>query len=168
MVGNVIRDLDLGADREPARDGRVARVERRTVNALAPPSLKLLAREPVVPPARLARAAVLAVRTRLALDVCAWQHALLEAVLRGLLLLEGGQVVGVEKLVDDGLVLADAVGEHASVVAVVVDAPLDVNDIAGFVCRDRGLAPVGAGLVVVDTYTGVVAAGAGAGYLGGI
>jgi len=60
------------------------------------------------------------------------------------------------------LVLADAVREHAAVVAVVVKTPLHVDDVAGLVGRDCSLAPDVARLVVVDRYTGIVAAGTGA------
>lgn len=47
-------------------------------------------------------------------------------------------------------------------VAVVVDAPLDVDDVAGGVGLDGRGAPGAGGEVVVDAVAGVVAAGAGA------
>lgn len=66
--------------------------------------------------------------TGLAGDIGAVERAGFEAGFGGLLLGLSRDVAGGDQLVDELLVLADAVGEHASVVAVVVDAPLSVGD----------------------------------------
>lgn len=58
--------------------------------------------------------------------------------------------------------MADTVGEHATVITVVVNAPHDVNDITGFVSLNHLFAPVAARLVVVDAHTGIVSAGSAA------
>lgn len=60
-------------------------------------------------------------------DVGAVECAGFEACFGGLLLGLSWDVAGGEELIDELLVLADAVGEHASVVAVVVDAPFPVE-----------------------------------------
>ncbi len=75
-----------------------------------------------------------------------------------MLLSFGGQVAWIQELIDGGLILAEAVGEHAAVVAVVVDTPLNIDSVAGLVGLDGFLAPVCAGLVVVDTDALVVSA----------
>ena len=168
MLRRVVGQLDLLRDRVPARNRGRARVERRTVNTLATSLPELLAREPVITPARSALGAVGAVRAVLPVNIPATQDALIEAVLGRLLLRVGGEVGGVGELVDEGLVLADAVGEHAAVVAVVVDAPLDGDDVARRVGLDDFVAPGLAGLVVVDAHAGVVAAGAAAANGGGV
>lgn len=66
-------------------------------------------------------------------DVSAWQYPSLKTILGSLLLGFGREVVGIEELVDYGLVLADAIAQHTPVVAIGVDAHLDVNDISSFV-----------------------------------
>lgn len=62
--------------------------------------------------------------------------------------------------------MADTVAEHAAVIAVVVNTPHDVNDIASFVSLHNLLAPVAARLVVVDAHTGIVSARSAAANLG--
>ena len=168
VVRHVVRDLDLLRHSIPARNTCIARVQRRVVNPLALRVVEPLAGKPVVPPARLPLRTIRTVITGLPTDVSARQLALREAVFGCLLLRIGGQIPWCGELVDEGLVLADAVREHAAVVAVVVDTPFHVDDVAGLVGRDGGLAPDVAGLVVVDRYAGVVAAGARAADEGGV
>lgn len=162
MLRHVVGDLDPGGDGVSSSNGRVARVDRCAVDADAAALSELLASEPVIAVTSITLVAVRAVATLLAIDIGAREHTSLEALLGLLLLREGRQVVGVQELVDEFLVLADAVREHAAVVAVVVDAPLDLNGFTGAVCRDGLFAPVGAWLVVVDADPGVVSAGPGA------
>lgn len=100
-------------------------------------------------------------------DIGALEFAIEKAVLGSLLLGIGGQVVGVGEEVHEGLVAADTVGEHATVVAVVVDAPLDFDDLVRRVSGHDRLAPVGAGLVVVNANASVVATRSAATYRGG-
>lgn len=71
--------------------------------------LELVASEPVVPPARLSRLAVRVVSTGLARDIGAVEDTVFEAVLCRLLLGIGRQVSRCQKLVDQVLVLADAI-----------------------------------------------------------
>jgi hypothetical protein len=168
VVGDVVGDLDLLRHRVPARNTGIARVQRRVVN---PPALRVvepLARKPVVPPARLSLRTIWTVVAGLAADVGAGQLALREAVFGCLFLRISGQIPGRGEFVDEGLVLADAVREHAAVVAVVVETPLHIDDVAGLIGRNGGLAPDVAGLVVVDGYASIVAAGARAADEGGV
>ncbi len=144
------------------------RNKRLTLAATVAVGPESVAGKPVIPPAGLTLAAVWAVVAGLAVDVVAVEEALLEAVLGGLLLRVGGQIARVKELVDELLVLADAVREHAAVVPVVVDAPLDLDDLAGPVGRDGSGAPRGARLVVVDADARVVAAGPVAAHDGGV
>ena len=129
VLGNVVRDLDLLGDGVAACDGSLAGSKGRTVYALAGSSgvcLEGVAGEPV---GSLA-SRILAVwvdAAVLAGDVGAVERAGFEACFGGLLLSLGWDVAGREELVDELLVLANAVGEHASVVAVVVDAPFSVG-----------------------------------------
>jgi hypothetical protein len=88
--------------------------------------LEGIAGEPVCP----LTSRVLTVRVDAAVlagDIGAVERAGFEACFGGLLLGLGWDVAGGEEFVDELLVLADAVGEHASVVAVVVDAPFPVG-----------------------------------------
>lgn len=104
---------------------------------------------------------MLAVRAevaRLAIHICAGKGALLEAILSSLFLRLGREIARSEELVDQLLVLADTVGEHATVVTVVVNAPLDVDSVASSVRHNRRVTPVGRRLVVVDADAGIVAA----------
>lgn len=98
------------------------------------------------------------VTTLLTINVSAGKKSFLETIFSSLLLSFGGDVVWVKKLVDDVLVLTDTVGVHSSMVAVVINAPLDIDNLTGLVGGDRLFAPIGAGPVVVDADSGVVAA----------
>ena len=161
MVGSEVGKLDLLGDSVPSGNAGEAGVVRRSVNTLASSpiaGLESIAGEPVVTPARLTLLAVGAESAFLTIDVGAWQDASFEAVLCGLLLFFGREVVRVEELLDQLLVLAHAIGEHSAVVTVVVDAPLDFDDFAGLVRRYDLVAPVLGGLVVVESIAGVVAA----------
>lgn len=129
MLGDVVGDLDLLGHGVTACDGGLAGSQGGTVDALAGSArvrLEGVAGEPV---GSLA-SRVLAVwvdAAVLAGDVGAVESAGFEACFGGLLLGLGWDVAGCEEFVDELLVLADAVGEHASVVAVVVDAPFTVG-----------------------------------------
>lgn len=152
--------------RVTARYTGVARVQRRVIYTPALGILKPLAREPIVPPTGLSWRTIGAEAARLPVDISARQGASPEAVFCSLLFSLGGQVPGRQELVHECLVLADAIAKHATVVAIVVDAPLHINYIAALVGNDRRRSPAGSGLVVVDTDTGVVSAWACAPNLG--
>ena len=64
--------------------------------------------------------------------------------------------------------MTDAVGKHATMVAVIVNTPLHVDYVAALVGYHGRGTPVRAGLVVIDAYPGVVAAGSTAADLGSI
>ena len=125
MLGDVVGDLDLLGYGVAACDGGLAGPEGSTVNALASSTrvcLEGIAGEPVSP----LTSRVLAVRvdaTSLARNIGAVERASLEAFFSGLLLGLSRDVARRNQFVDERLVLADAVGEHASVVAIVVDTP---------------------------------------------
>jgi hypothetical protein len=116
----------------------------------------LLTGEPGVVVACLARLAVSAVVAGLPGDIGTGQKASLEAVLGGLFLIVRGRISGVEELVDDGLVLANAVTEHAAVVTVGIETPDYVKRVAGSVGRHDLSAPVCSGCVIVNTNTSIV------------
>lgn len=159
MVRHEVWDLDLLGDCVAPCDACEARVQRRIVDALAlglVAVVESVAREPVVSVARLVLGAVGVVSAVLAVNVSAREKSLLEAVFGSLLLFIGGEIVRVEELVDDSLVLADAVREHSAVVAVVVDAPLNIDDLAGRVRGYDFVPPVRRWLVVVKAHAGVV------------
>jgi hypothetical protein len=59
-----------------------------------------------------------------------------------------GKVAWCEQLVDERLVLTDAVCEHAAMVAIIVETPLDVDSVACCIRDDWLSAPEWAGLVV--------------------
>jgi hypothetical protein len=92
----------------------------------------------------------------LARNVSARQESSLEAILSGLLLVGGGNIAGDQERVHDALILANAVAEHAAMIAVVVNAPLHGDGIAGRVSNDRGGPPAGSGGVVVNAHTSIV------------
>lgn len=164
----VLGDLDLLGDGVSASSGRPARVERGIINSLAlAATIEGLASEPIVPPAWLALLAIGAEIASLSTDVGTLEGTSLEAVLGSLLLFVGWGVSGSEELVDEGLVLAYTVAEHSSVVAVGVDAPLNVDDLTWLVDHDGCLSPSDTGSVVVDIDTGVEATRTAATNLGG-
>lgn len=162
MLRHVVGDLDLLRDSVPARNRRGARVELGAINTLAPVLLERVAGKPIIPPARLALRAVGAIPALLPVNIRAAKQPLVETILRRLLLLLSRHVLRIQELVDNLLILADAVREHAAVVAVMIDAPLHLDDLTGRVDGCRLGAPVGGGLVVVNVYPGVETAGAAA------
>lgn len=162
MLEGVVWNLDLCRYRVAASNRSIARVDWCIVNTSASLAVIItferLASKPIVAMTGLIIGAVRTVVASLAINVGARQDSLLEAILGGLLLSLGGNIVGVEKLVDNVLVLANAVGVHATMVTVVVDAPLDVNNLARFISSYRLFAPVCTRLVVVNTDSSVIAA----------
>ena len=126
MLGDVVRDLDFLGDGVAACDGGLAGSESRAVDALAGSAcvrLEGIAGEPV---GSLA-SRVLTVwvdAAVLAGNIGAVESAGFETCFGSLLLGLSRDVAGRNQFVEELLVLADAVGEHDSVVAVVVDAPL--------------------------------------------
>jgi hypothetical protein len=95
----------------------VARVQRSVVYTLTLRVLESLTREPIVPPAGLSLCTVWAVSTRLAAHIRARKRSNLEAILSGLLLSVSGQVSRCQEFVDKSLVLAYAIAEHSSMIA---------------------------------------------------
>lgn len=122
---------------------------------------KAVAGEPIIPITGLSRRAFGATSAHLAQDIRTIQRSNLKTILRGLLLCISRQISRCDKRVDDRLVLADPVREHAAVVTIVTDAPLHSDRVAAGVGHDWRVAPVCGGLVVVDAHAGVVAAGSG-------
>lgn len=157
MVGGVLWDLDLGRDSVAAGNGGVAGVLRGIVNSNTSITIESLAGKPVIAVARLILATVRTVAALLPVNISAGQESFFKTVLSSLLLSFGGKVLRIQELVDYVLILADAIREHAAVVAVVVDTPLDFNNLAGRIGRNRLLAPICAGLIVVDTNACIVA-----------
>ena len=102
----------------------------------------------------------------MASHIRAGEGALLEAILSSLLLLIGWKIARSEELVNKRLVLADTVGEHATVITVVVNAPPNLDSVTSGVSYNRRVTPVGCRLVVVDADTGIVAARATSADLG--
>lgn len=83
----------------------------------------------------------------------------MEALLGSLLLGIRWDIPWGQEFVYECLVLADTPTEHATVVAVVVHAPLNINDLACRVGHDRVLSPYTIpGSVVINTDAGIVAA----------
>lgn len=119
------------------QDGHVA------VNRLAPLLVGVgPAGEPIIAVARLSRLAIWAVIAGLSSDVIATQQSLLKAIFSLLLFIIGGKVVGVEEFVDEFLILADAVAEHSTMVTVMINTPLNVNDITSLV-GGHDISPIG-------------------------
>ena len=129
VLGDVVGDLDLLGDCVPACDSGLAGSQGRAIDTLASSArvrLEGIAGEPV----SSLTSGVLAIwvdAAVLAGDIGAVQRAGFEAFLSSLLLCCGRDVAGCEELVDKLLILADAVGEHPSMIAVVVDAPFPVE-----------------------------------------
>lgn len=83
----------------------------------------------------------------------------MEAVLGSLLLGIRWDIPRSQEFVDECLVLADTPTEHATVVAVVVHAPLHIDDLTWRVGHDRVLSPYTIpGSVVINADAGIVAA----------
>ena len=154
MIGHVIRNLDLLAHCVSSRNTRVATVQRCIVDALTFTTLKSLTGEPIITVTSIALA-IGAKVALLSINIGAWKNSLLKAFLSLLLFLLRRNVLWVKKLVHQCLILANAPTKHASMVAIVVNAPLDVNNLASLVSRD-GRTPVWSGLVVVDAHASVV------------
>ena len=125
VLGDVVGDLDLLGYGVAACDGGLARSKGSSIDTLASSTrvcLEGIAGEPV----SSLTSRVLAVRvdaTVLAGNIGAVERAGFEAFFSGLLLGLSRNVARRNQFVDELLVLADAVGEHASVVAIIVDTP---------------------------------------------
>jgi hypothetical protein len=157
VVRCIVRDLDATADSITTSYARVARVERRVINALAFRTFKRFASEPVVSPTALTLGTVGTVVTGLSADASARQYASLEAILSSLLLGFGREIVGIEEFIDYSLILADAVANHTSVIAICIDAHLDVDNVSSLVGHKR-CAPTWTRLIIVDAYASVISA----------
>jgi len=137
VVRGIVRNFDLRANSVPASDAGIARVDRCIVDATALAAfLEASTGEPVIAPAGLALLTVRVVSASLARNVGALECSGFEAFFGCLLLSFGGQIARGQELVYECLVLADAVCEHAAMIAVVVDTPLDIDRIAGGVRDD--------------------------------
>jgi hypothetical protein len=175
VIRHVVRNLDLRRDltvsarASPALLGRstysvsasnagIARVQGRVVDAPALGILESLACEPVVPPAWLSLLTVCIVSAGLPAHISAWECTLFEAGLCSLLLSIRREIPRHQELVDERLVLANAVGEHAAVVAVVVNTPLDINHITTFVGDHWCRTPARSRLIVIHTDASIVTA----------
>lgn len=95
------------------------------------------AREPIIPVAGLALLAVRVEVTLLPIHIVARQNPPLEALLRLLLLGLRGKIPRVQELIHEVLILADAVAEHPRVVPVMVNAPLDIDDLTAPICGNN-------------------------------
>lgn len=169
VVGGEVRgELDLRADGVPASNRGVAWVKRWVVDTFAFRPVKRIACEPVIPVTGLTFGAVWAVVAGLVVDVCAWQKTSLEAILGCLLLIFRREIVRVQKLVHHILILADTVREHANVVTVGVNAPLQIDHIVSAICCGYRVSSICPWLVVVDAHTRVTTAWARSANLGGI
>jgi hypothetical protein len=157
VVRCIVRDLYATADSITTSYARVARVERRVINALAFRTFKRFASEPVVSPTALTLGTVGTEVTGLPADASTRQYASLEAILSSLLLGFGWKIVGIEEFIDYSLILADAVANHASVIAICIDAHLDVDNVPSIVSHKR-CAPTWTGLIIVDAYASVISA----------
>lgn len=82
----------------------------------------------------------------------------MEAVLSCLLLVVGWKVSRNQKFVNKGLILTYAPAEHATVIAIVVKAPLNFDGVARSICGDRGISPVRGWLIVVDAHPSIITA----------
>jgi hypothetical protein len=125
VVGHVLGDLDLLGNSVTACDSGFARSQSDTIDTLATSSrvrLESVAGEPVrSPTSRIG--AVWVNAAVLSGNVGAIKRARFKACFGGLFLCLSRDVTRCKKLVDKLLVLADTVGEHASVVTIVVHAP---------------------------------------------
>jgi len=157
VVGDVVGDLDFLGDGVSACDASEARSKSRVIDTLALGVGEGFASEPVVPPARLSSGAIAAEIASLSCNVRAGQETSFETILGSLLFVVGRDIAWSKELVDDGLVLADAVAEHAAVVSVMVHTPLNSDSVASGVGDYRGVSPVCCRSVIVDTDACVVA-----------
>lgn len=131
MVRGVIRDLDLGADCVATRDAGKTRIDRCIIDPTALTALlEALAGEPVIAPAWLTLLTVRVVSAALAGHIGAFECTCFEAVFGSLLLNISRKVARRQELVDKCLVLADTVCEHATMVAIVVYTPLNIDRFA--------------------------------------
>lgn len=102
--------------------------------------------------------AICVVTASLTSDISALQLSCLEAIFRSLLLCLSWQVAWRKQFINQCLVLANTIGEHASMITICIETPLYVHRVTSLV-RDDGLrSPSRSGLVVIDRYTRVVAA----------
>jgi hypothetical protein len=172
MVRDIVRDLDLARHSITTSNRGVARVNRCIIDTTTSLAIRVpierLASEPIVAMTWLISRAVRTVTALLAINISARKETLFKAIFSSLLLSFSGDIARIKKLVDNVLVLTDTIGVHASMVAIVVNAPLDIDNLAGLVGGDGFFSPVGAGLVVVDADPGVVAAWARASDFGGV
>lgn len=176
MVRHVVRNLDLRADGIAPRNAGIARVQWCIVDSLtfrtfvepatyAPnqPNAKAAyveqpTSEPVIPPASLSLGAIRVVTARLPSDIRTLQCSGLKAIFGSLLLCVGRQVPWSKKLVNQSLILADPIGEHATVITISIKTPLYIHCIATLVSDDGLGTPARAGLVIIHRNASIVAA----------
>jgi hypothetical protein len=91
-------------------------------------------------------------------NIRALQLTSLEAVFSCLLLRLGRKVSRGQEFVDESLVLANAVTEHAAVITIGIETPLYIDYITSLVGNDGLCTPARTGLVVIDGDTSVVSA----------
>lgn len=115
----------------------------------------------------MAFSAISTVPTGLTRDIRTIQRPSFKTIFSGLLLGICWYVSRSQERVDDVLILADSIAEHASMVAVVVETPLNFNSVSGRVGDDWFGAPISAGIVVINADAGIVATWATATDLGG-
>jgi len=94
----------------------------------------------------------------LAFDVGARKSTAFEAIFGGLFLSKSRNITRGQKLVDQSLILADAIGKHATMVTIVIDTPLNGDFRTSSVGDHRCLAPLVSGGVVVNANAGIVSA----------
>jgi len=120
-------------------------------------TIESIASEPIIPPASLTLLAIWTEAAVLTRNICTIKGSGLKAVFGQLLLSKSWDVSRSQEFVDKSLVLTNSIGEHASMITIVVDTPLDIYDLSGTVRRYRRT-PIVGGLVVVDTDASVVSA----------
>lgn len=155
----------------PTVNSSFAQTQRCHIHTLTPtPSLRIkrITRKLVITVACLTSCAIRIKPTALRMNITALQLTRQETVFSRLFLLGARGIPRrqVER-VDQGLILADTVREHVVVVTIVIYAPLYFQNVVCRVAGHYGGAPVGAGLVIVDTDASIVAAWSAAADLGG-
>lgn len=149
MLGLVAGELDLLGHCVTAGDGGVARAVRGVVDGDAAAAVGVAFAAKPIGVLASGFGAIRATGAVVSGNIGAGKDTLLKARLGLVLLRDSGNVVGVQELVDDILVLADPVAEHAAVVTVVVNAPHDLDSLTSCVGGNGGVSPGCSGRVVV-------------------
>lgn len=169
MIRIIVRDFDFLRDGVAPGDSCRAGAFRSAIHTLTSTvgvGIEGIAGKPIVTVACFIRTTIRIKATGLTIHIRAFQFTLQEAIFSSLFLVGSWEVSRSEEQVNQRLILTDSIGEHTTMITVVVDAPLHFNNFVRSVRGDNRITPVIARLIVVDTNSRIISTWSASTYLG--